>query len=137
MTTEEKLKFFMENKRKLCVFRDTHNTEWSLSSTFLKRLEVDNNGEAIFIDEYGTVWQLAKLYEEKPKSRLMTLAELDGKWITWDGSSTLKKISTVYKDGSCYIDGKNFRSIQDLSDKGGKWSDTPEFDNLKSLEVEA
>jgi hypothetical protein len=139
MTDEEKLKFWQKYKGK--EVEVSNNENFCTYSTILlhcMKNYCDKHGDQCseFISNDGTWYIYARPIQKK--TRLMTVDELDGKWISWDEKKDeLSKIRLIDKKGGFAVYSSYFGSVEDLQKRGGKWTDKPNFDNLRSLEVDA
>ena len=139
MTDEEKFKFWQEYKGEEVEVSNNENfCTYSTIALHCIKNYYDKHGSQYseFISNDGTWYLYARPIQKK--TRLMTVEELVGKWITWGLEEELFQIRSVYKSGILRIgDKSSFRSVQNLHNQGGKWTDKPNFDNLRSLEVDA
>jgi len=133
MTDEEKLQFWQENKGKEVELSDDKEFKnYHHGSLDILRIGLDYSFYSYFLT---SSYKYARKIQEK--TRFMTVEELADKWITFGTVENILQITTVYRDGSFWVGEKIFKSVEELHGEGGKWADKPNFDDLKSLEVEA
>lgn len=128
MTDEEKFKFFQKWKGEEVELSSDEEFEHPRKSTLLEIVFYSNIG-SLFLDSANNSFRYARPIQKK--ERLMTIEELDGKWMAHDDK--LNKIRHIDKFGVFYVGRSSFRSVEDLYSQGGMWNDKPSFDGLKSL----
>jgi hypothetical protein len=136
MTDEERFKFWQEWKGKKieCWINEGYIKEIGI----LEQLILDEiESESRFKVKIGSSITMARFARPiQKKERLMTLEELDGKWITWCDQEELHKIRIVFRNGFFSFGHRSFGTVKKLHEKGGVWNDKPSFEGLKSLMVE-
>lgn len=133
MTDEEKFKFWQEYKGGRV--EASHNKDFESYRTIdLLSLRCYSNMSAHFISEENSRYLYARPIRKK--TRLMTVEELDGKWIKLSGCSHLFKISSVDVKGGFVVNHNYYSSVEKLHKEDGRWNHKPSFKDLQSLEVD-
>ena len=133
MTDEQKLEFFQKWKGEEVDFSRNENFENPRRGTLLRLVFYSALGN-MFYDSDSDGFGYARPIQKK--ERLMTLEDLDGKWITWCDQEELHKIRIVFRNGFFSFGHRSFGTVRQLHEKGGVWNDKPSFEGLKSLMVE-
>jgi hypothetical protein len=132
MTDEQKLEFFQKWKGEKVNFSNHEDFKQFSSKTLANVVLGDIKWP--FCDISGISWRYARPIQKK--ERLMTLEDLDGKWITWCDQEELHKIRIVFRNGFFSFGHRSFGTVKQLHEKGGVWNDKPSFEGLKSLMLE-
>ena len=133
MTDEQKLEFFQKWKGEEVEFSNDEAFENSIKGKLLQLIYYSNIGN-LFITKNSASYKYVRPIQKK--ERLMTLEDLDGKWITWCDQEELHKIRIVFRNGFFSFGHRSFGTVRQLHEKGGVWNDKPSFEGLKSLMAE-
>ena len=133
MTDEQKLEFFQKWKGEEVEFSNDEAFENSIKGKLLQLIYYSNIGN-LFITKNSASYKYVRQIQKK--ERLMTLEDLDGKWITWCDQEELHKIRIVFRNGFFSFGHRSFGTVRQLHEKGGVWNDKPSFEGLKSLMAE-
>lgn len=133
MTDEQKLEFFQKWKGEEVELSNNEAFENYIEVKLLQ-LVYYSNADTFFTTKNSGYYKYARPIQKK--ERLMTLEDLDGKWITWCDQEELHKIRIVFRNGFFSFGHRSFGTVKQLHEKGGVWNDKPSFEGLKSLMVE-
>ena len=133
MTDDLKLEFFQKWKGEEVELSNNEAFENYIEVKLLQ-LVYYSNADTFFTTKNSGYYKYARPIQKK--ERLMTLEDLDGKWITWCDQEELHKIRIVFRNGFFSFGHRSFGTVKQLHEKGGVWNDKPSFEGLKSLMVE-